>query len=175
MMRDARKVLYLSLDGTVRKGPQELGHPILSIEDLEILPGVPDLLARYKEDGWLIAGLVNHGEVALGMLTSEDMGEVEMHSHLLCGEMFDKILICQHHPDADDPEYARCWCRIPRIGLVVEGARDLSILNDGDHFPPHLALFVGATEEDRLCAEAANIDFRWARDWRAEIDQEGSS
>lgn len=83
-----------------------------------------------------------------------------------CDRLFDKIAWCRHHPDAKDPEYARCWCRKPAPGLVIESVCEMTRGTDL-YFPPHLGLFVGDRDEDRKCAEILNMDFMWAKDWRA--------
>ena len=75
-------------------------------------------------------------------------------------------MMCIHHADAKDPEFAVCWCRKPHAGLIIEAAIDLGQHYD-EYSPPHMALFVGDREEDRGCAEAANIRFMDAKDWRA--------
>ena len=85
---------------------------------------------------------------------------------MLCGDMFDRIAWCQHHPDAKDPEFARCWCRKPKPGLVIEALLELAKAT-GEIYPPHLALFVGDRPEDAQCAAALSMDFMWAKDWRA--------
>ena len=35
-----------------------------------------------------------------------------------------------------------------------------------EYYPPHMALFVGDREEDKQCAENANIPFMDAKEWR---------
>jgi histidinol phosphatase-like enzyme len=74
--------------------------------------------------------------------------------------------MCQHHPDAKDPEYAVCWCRKPRIGNVVLAARELCEQYPDEYYPPHLALFVGDRPEDQGCADNAGIRFMDAKEWR---------
>src|SRR5205814_8497113 len=106
------------------------------------------------------------GGIALGYMTQADCAAAMQTTNILRGNAFDKILWCSHHPDAKDPEWARCWCRKPRIGLIIEGCLRMS-QDFKEYYPPHMALFVGDMEEDRQCAENANIDFMWAKDWRA--------
>lgn len=165
MKEKPTKVLYLDLDGTVRKGYDELGRFVNKKEDVEVFEGVPALLQKYKNDGWRIVGITNQGGVSLGHLSYGDMLEAVAETNSQTGFLFDKILACIHHPEAKDPEFAICWCRKPRIGLVVEAAMRLGQDHD-EYYPPHLALFVGDREEDKQCAENANIKFMLAKDWR---------
>lgn len=165
-MKDkATKALYLDLDGTVRHGFDELGRFVNTPEDVVIFPEALTLMKRYKKAGYRIVGISNQGGIALGHLTMEQCGATMLRTHELCKEMFDKIAWCRHHPQAADPEFARCWCRKPRIGLIVEACLNMA-RQFNEFYPPHLALFVGDRPEDRQCAEAANIDFMLASEWR---------
>jgi len=160
-------VLYLDIDGTVRWGKDELGRFVNEPGDVRVFDEVPALLARYKAAGWRIVGVSNQGGIGLGIVTVENVVTAMWSTQLACWNAFDKIAFCQHHPDAPDPEFAVCWCRKPRAGLVIETAISLVNLHPGELYPPHLALFVGDRSEDEGCAQAANIRFMSAADWRA--------
>ncbi len=161
-------VLYLDIDGTVRWGKDELGRFVNSAADVRVFDGVPDLLARYKAAGWRIVGISNQGGIALGQVSFQDVAEAMWATQSGCRDAFDKIAFCAHHPDAKDPEMAHCWCRKPRAGLVIETALNMAAENQGQEiYPPHLALFVGDRPEDEGCAQAANIRFMKADEWRA--------
>ena len=165
-MSKAIPVLYLDLDGTVRKGFDELGRFVNKVEDVEVFDGVPELLKSYKDKGYRIVGITNQGGVALGHLTFEELEANITETQRQCNRLFDKIMSCIHFPDVKDPEMARCWCRKPRVGLVIEAAIRLGEQYPDEYYPPHLALFVGDRPEDEECAKAANIDFMKAEDWR---------
>jgi D-glycero-D-manno-heptose 1,7-bisphosphate phosphatase len=60
---------------------------------------------------------------------------------------------------------AKCWCRKPRPGMIIEGALELAI-RTGEIYPPHLALMVGDRPEDEQCAENAGVSFLAADEWR---------
>jgi D-glycero-D-manno-heptose 1,7-bisphosphate phosphatase len=162
---NATPILYLDLDGTVRKGYNELGRFVNTVADVEVFPEVPSILRQYKNAGWRIVAVTNQGGVALGHIPMGEMGKIMVETHKQCDGLFDKMMMCVHHPDSTDPEFAVCWCRKPRIGLVIEAAIDLSRKHD-EFYPPHLALFVGDRPEDRGCAEGANISFMDAQEWR---------
>lgn len=167
-MSNPTPVLYLDLDGTVRKGYDELGKFVNTAADVEVFEEVPALLRIYKDKGYRIVGITNQGGVSLGHVKFDDMAAGITETQRQCNGLFDKILACIHHPEAAEPELAICWCRKPRIGLVVEGAIGLGELHEDEYYPPHLALFVGDRPEDQGCADAANIKFKWAKDWRNE-------
>lgn len=160
-------VLYLDLDGTVRWGKDELGHFGRSVEDVRVFPEVPPLLARYKEFGWRIVAVSNQGGIALGHLTNDECAAMMMETQKQSGNSFDKIMWCQHHPDAKDSEMAVCWCRKPRPGLIILAAYALSAQYN-EIYPPHLGLMVGdRLEEDKGAAENAGLPFMNAVAWRS--------
>lgn len=163
----ATPVLYLDLDDTVRKGKDTLGRFVNKAEDVEVFPEVPGILAEYKRRGWRIIAISNQGGVALGILSMEDCARAMLETQRQCNDLFDKIVFCTHHPDAPDPEYAICWCRKPRIGLITEASNGLAQTHN-EYYPPHLALMVGDRIEDQECASNAGIAFMWAELWRAD-------
>jgi histidinol-phosphate phosphatase family protein len=161
----AVSVLYLDLDGTVRKGFDELGRFVNSWKDVEVFPEVPQLMKSYKDKGWRIVAISNQGGISLGHMSMETCAKAMLETQKQCFNLFDKMLWCMHHPEAKDPEFAICWCRKPRAGLVVEAAILLG-KQFPEYYPPHLALFVGDRPEDKGCAEAANIKFMDSKEWR---------
>lgn len=158
-------VLFLDLDGTVRHGKDELGHFVNGPEDVVIFPEALRLIRRAKAEGKRIVGISNQGGIALGHVSIDRVAAAMMKTHLLCDSLFDKIAWCRHHPDAKEIEMAQCWCRKPRIGLIIETCLGMA-RQFNEYYPPAFGLFVGDREEDRQCAENAALSFMWAKDWR---------
>jgi D-glycero-D-manno-heptose 1,7-bisphosphate phosphatase len=162
-------VLYLDLDGTVRQGKDDaLGRFVNGPEDVVVFPEAVALMMRewkHERQGRII-GVSNQGGVALGIVSMADVTAAMVETQRQTGGLFDKIHYCTHHPKADDPEMAYCWCRKPSPGGLVEAALNLSAFYD-EIYPPHMGLFVGDRAEDRDCARLASIPFMWAADWRA--------
>ena len=77
------------------------------------------------------------------------------------------FVIRDHHPDARNPESARCWCRKPSPGLIIESAIEVA-QKHGEYYPPYMGLMVGDRPEDEQCAKGAGLDFQWATEWRAQ-------
>jgi D-glycero-D-manno-heptose 1,7-bisphosphate phosphatase len=163
----ATPVLYLDLDGTVRKGFDELGRFVNSAADVQLFPHMPERLLSYRQAGYRIVGVSNQGGIALGLVKYDDVATAIMETHAQAKSLFDKIIFCQHHPNAKDPEYAQCFCRKPRIGMLVLAQCYLNEEYPNECYPPHLALMVGDRDEDRLCAANGGVEFMWAKDWRA--------
>jgi D-glycero-D-manno-heptose 1,7-bisphosphate phosphatase len=164
-------VLYLDLDGTVRHGKDELGRFVNGPDDVVIFPEAVELMRRWKAAGGRIVGVSNQGGIALGHVTIEQCAAAMLRTHQLAEQLFDKIAWCQHHPAAERPEMARCWCRKPAPGLLLEAAYDLAAQHRraGEIYPPHMALMVGDRDEDHECARRANVDFLWAAQWRVQV------
>lgn len=163
-------VLYLDLDGTVRQGKDDaLGRFVNGPEDVVVFPEAVALMRRWKQDcQGRIVGVSNQGGVALGIVTAASVQAAMMETQRQTGNLFDKIQWCVHHPNADDPEMARCWCRKPSPGGLVEAALAMA-QHYGEIYPPHLGLFVGDRPEDEECARLAGLPFIWAEDWRASL------
>lgn len=159
-------VLYLDIDGTVRKGKDELGYFVNTADQVQVFDEVPDLLFQYKQLGWRIVGISNQGGIALGYIDMQTCAQAMAETNRQCLNAFSKIAWCSHHPDADDPEMAVCWCRKPKIGLIIESALDM-VRATGEIYPPHMGLFVGDMESDLHCAHSAGLRFMDAAEWRA--------
>lgn len=159
-------VLYLDLDGTVRKGYDELGRWVNGPDDVEVYPEAVERMQEWKITGGRIIGCSNQGGIALGHVTYHQVAAAMLETHIQTGRLFDKISWCSHHPDADDPEMARCWCRKPSPGLVIEAALVVAEANPGEIYPPYLGLFVGDRPEDAECARLAGLRFLDAEAWR---------
>ena len=104
-----KPVLYLDLDGTVRKGFDELGKFVNNASDVSVFPEVPDIIEKYREKGYRIVAITNQGGVALGHISLKDLRSQIEETQRQCKYKFDKMLACQHHPDADDKEMAICF------------------------------------------------------------------
>lgn len=165
----ATPLLCLDLDGTVRHGYDELGRFVNTAEDVVVFPEAVEMMRRWRAGGGRIIAVSNQGGIALGYFTRDQCAATMVRTYELADELFDKMLWCSHHPGAKDPEMARCWCRKPAPGLIIEGAIDL-----GNHlpeyYPPYMGLMVGDRPEDQECARLAGLDFQWAKDWRAQAE-----
>jgi len=163
-------VLYLDLDGTVRHGRDELGRFVNSPQDVIVFPEAIAMMRAWRDRGGRIVAISNQGGVALGHVSEEEVHAALLATHRATGSLFDDLFACAHHPAATDPFKARCWCRKPKPGMIVMAAMVLVNRHPQEHYPPHLALMVGDRDEDRLCAQAADIDFMDAKVWRSQAN-----
>jgi D-glycero-D-manno-heptose 1,7-bisphosphate phosphatase len=166
-------VLYLDIDGTVRQGKDDaLGRFVNGPDDVAVFPEAVEMMRRWRAGGGRVIGVSNQGGVSLGLVPYKQAEAAMRETQRQCLDMFDKIAFCIHHPDAKLPEFARCWCRKPKPGLVIESALDCAA-HFGEYYPPYMGLMVGDRDEDRQCAENSGLDFQWAADWRAQAGAGG--
>jgi D-glycero-D-manno-heptose 1,7-bisphosphate phosphatase len=113
--------VFLDRDGVLNAAPVRNGRPYspMSVGELEILPGVPEALARLKAAGYCLVVVSNQPDVAAGRQTRE---VVEAINAVLCARLpLDEFRVC-YHQDGDD-----CDCRKPRPGLLLQRpAHDLA-------------------------------------------------
>jgi D-glycero-D-manno-heptose 1,7-bisphosphate phosphatase len=86
---------------------------------MEILPGVPEALAKLHAAGFVLVVVTNQPDVARGKQTREAVDAI--HAELRTRLPLDAIVTCWHD-DADD-----CRCRKPKPGLLVDAAAELGL------------------------------------------------
>jgi len=163
-------LLVVDLDGTVRHGKDELGRFVNSPEDVVVFPEALTLLRRWKQDGGRIVAVSNQGDIALGHTTMRQCAATMLRTWQATDRLINKLAWCRHHPAATDPEMARCWCRKPSPGLLIEAALEIAA-KYGEIYPPYMGLMVGDGDEDAECARLAGFDYQWAKDWRAQAGE----
>jgi D-glycero-D-manno-heptose 1,7-bisphosphate phosphatase len=114
----SRRAVFLDRDGVINRAVVRDGrpHPPAGVEELEVLPGVPEALARLKAAGFRLIVVTNQPDLARGT-QRRDVVE-ELHRRLAARLPLDGFRVCEH----DDRD--RCECRKPRPGLIVGAARD---------------------------------------------------
>ncbi|MDD5193716.1 MAG: HAD family hydrolase [Candidatus Nanoarchaeia archaeon] len=119
-----RKAVFLDRDGVLNKEIDLLHRK----EDIEILPGVEEVLKKLKSLGYLLIVISNQPAIARGMITEEGVREINDYLNSLIGNLIDRFYFCPHHPNANLPQYRMvCECRKPAPGLILQAARDYGI------------------------------------------------
>jgi D-glycero-D-manno-heptose 1,7-bisphosphate phosphatase len=118
--RPKRRAVFLDRDGVLNKALVRNGkpHPPDGPDDLEILPGVPDALARLRASGFLLICVTNQPDVARGAQRREVVEA--MHATMRATLPLDDILAC--YEDGDD-----CSRRKPNPGMLLEAAETYGI------------------------------------------------
>jgi D-glycero-D-manno-heptose 1,7-bisphosphate phosphatase len=117
----SRTAVFLDRDGVINRAVVRDGtpHPPVSVEDLEILPGVPAALHALRELGYALIVVTNQPDVARGSASRASVDAI--HQRLSSELKLDAIFAC-FHDDADE-----CDCRKPKPGLLVRAAGDFGI------------------------------------------------
>jgi len=110
------KAVFLDRDGVINRAVVRDGkpHPPDTIEDLEVLDGVPDALRKLRGAGFRLIVVTNQPDVARGTQTREAVEA--MHARLTAELAVDEVIACYH--DGDD-----CDCRKPKPGALLDAAQ----------------------------------------------------
>jgi D-glycero-D-manno-heptose 1,7-bisphosphate phosphatase len=116
-----RPAVFLDRDGVLNRALVRGGRPFppASLAELEILPGVPEALARLKAAGYWLVVVTNQPDVARGRQTRA--GVAALHAALQARLPLDDIRVCYH----DEPD--GCDCRKPAPGLLLAAAQAAGI------------------------------------------------
>jgi histidinol phosphatase-like enzyme len=144
-------------DGVVRASRSGARSP-RSPDDVAIVPGARDWLARQRDEGWRLCGISWHPEVADETMRADEVEAVFSRTHELLG------LEIEHAwcPHGDGP--AVCWCRKPLPGLGVT-------LIERHRLDPARCVYVGHDAGDRAFARTLGFQYREAAEaFRSTVD-----
>lgn len=130
----SKRFLLLDRDGTLIEECDYLSRP----EQVRLIPGAGETLARFQSAGWGLALLTNQSGIARGYFTTDDLDRVHQRLQELLDEhgvQLDGIYICPHGPSDG------CDCRKPRTGLVDQAKAQLG-------FDPRNCVVVGDKSGD---------------------------
>ena len=115
----ARPAVFLDRDGTINVEVNYLHRPA----DLDLIPGVPQAIARLNAAGLPVFVVTNQAGIARGYYTVADMRVLHEHLNALLGGYgahIDAFYYCPHHPEFTGP----CVCRKPAPGMLLAAAAD---------------------------------------------------
>jgi len=107
------KAFFLDRDGIINKAKIVLNkpYPPSGIEDLELCPGIDQLINLIASKNYLVIVITNQPDIARGKKTiSEDK---KINDYLMGKLNIDRIYVCYH--DNND----KCECRKPKIGNII--------------------------------------------------------
>jgi D-sedoheptulose 7-phosphate isomerase len=115
------RAVFLDRDGVINRSVIRDGKPFppATLQDLEILPGVPEALQQLKQHGYKLIVVTNQPDVARGKQSQQTIDA--MHQALSARLPLDDILAC-YHTDDD-----KCDCRKPMPGMLLQAARQHNI------------------------------------------------
>ena len=109
------KGLLLDFDGSLRDCPpgSTNGKYPVNESEVEILPNRTEVLTKYKNDGYILAGISNQSGVHKGTITHETADRLFKHTNKLLSHDID-YQFCPHQSFP-----VQCWCRKPNIANAV--------------------------------------------------------
>lgn len=115
------RAVFLDRDGVINRAFVREGKPFppSTLQELEILPGVPEALHELKQHGYKLLVVTNQPDVARGKQSRQTIEAI--HQALRSRLPLDDILVC-YHTDQD-----KCDCRKPLPGMLLEAARKHNI------------------------------------------------
>jgi D-glycero-D-manno-heptose 1,7-bisphosphate phosphatase len=113
------KAAFLDRDGVInRKAPD--GQYVTRWEDFQLLPGVPEAVAKLNQARYFVVVVTNQRCVGKGLLTEADLESLHrrMTERLASsGARIDAIYCCPHELEP------ACSCRKPAPGMLLDAAR----------------------------------------------------
>jgi D,D-heptose 1,7-bisphosphate phosphatase len=130
-LKTRQRCVFLDRDGTINK----FNGFILKPEDMELMDGVPEAIAKINNAGFLAIVITNQPVIARGEIDFEtlDLIHAKMETELgKRGAFIDDLFCCPHHPDrgfpGERPEYKiDCDCRKPKPGMILSAAKKYNI------------------------------------------------
>jgi len=144
-MTRAVSLLLLDRDGTVNvKAPE--GEYVTGPDELQLLPGAAEAIARANDAGVPVALVTNQRGVALGRMSERDLEAVhaELAAQLAgAGARVDAIFACVH-------ERGACSCRKPDPGLLLDALDRFGVA-------PSEAVMIGDADSDVEAGRRAGV------------------
>jgi len=115
------RAVFLDRDGVINRAFVRDGKPFPppTLQELEILPGVPEALHDLKSHGFKLLVVTNQPDVGRGKQSPQSLDA--MHQVLRASLPLDDIIVCCH-TDKDN-----CDCRKPMPGMLLEAAKKHSV------------------------------------------------
>jgi D-glycero-D-manno-heptose 1,7-bisphosphate phosphatase len=115
-----RRAVFLDRDGVINRALVRDGkpYPPATIDEVEVLPGVAEALARLRAAGFLLLVVTNQPDVARGSQRHEVVEAIN--GRLLAELPLDEFFVCYE----DGPD---CPRRKPNPGLLLEAAAKYDI------------------------------------------------
>ncbi len=115
--------VFLDRDGVINRAVTRDGlpYPPCSLDEFQILPGVPEACRRLKQAGFRLVVATNQPDVGRGVVPRELVDA--MHKQMCKVLPVDRVEAC-FHPGRGQSD---CDCRKPKPGMLLRAAREMGI------------------------------------------------
>lgn len=129
------RAIFFDRDGVINELVFEKVHgtvdsPLVSSQ-VNLVYGIAELIKGAKDLGFIIVICSNQPSIGLGKTTLKNFNAINSRIRFLLkkgGAKIDCEYYCMHHPFAKIKKYKLdCKCRKPKIGLLLEAAKDYEI------------------------------------------------
>ncbi|WP_324676843.1 HAD family hydrolase [Hymenobacter sp. GOD-10R] len=93
------RAIFLDRDGVLN---EEMGDYVWRPEDFNVLPGVPESLARLKAAGYYLIVVTNQAGIAKGLYTASQMRLCHDKLQQACGNLIDALYFAPSHPSVSE-------------------------------------------------------------------------
>jgi len=153
-MSQLQRCIFLDRDGTINRLHGFISHA----EQMELLDGVAEAIAKINQSKFLCCVITNQPVVARGECSLETLAAIHNRMETLLGRQgayIDRIYFCPHHPDkgfAGEVSALKinCCCRKPKIGMLQRAAEEL-------HIDLEASYFIGDSTVDLQTAKNAGM------------------
>lgn len=111
----------INVDISITEGGKETGREVMSVHDLRIYPEAKEFLKTASENGYKIIVVTNQSKVGRGLITMEELHNINRTVNVLSGNHIHSFYVCPHRREEG------CNCRKPNTGMITEAAKDHSI------------------------------------------------
>ena len=120
---EVRHAVFLDRDGVINRALERdcKPYPPRTLNEFEILSGVPAACAKLKAAGFLLVVVTNQPDVGRGTLKKEIVEGI--HAEMRRQLPIDRVEVC-YHPGQGASE---CDCRKPKPGMLLRAAKELGI------------------------------------------------
>ena len=115
------KAIFLDRDGVINKERKDY---VKSIDEFQILDGVPESIKMLKEKGFVVIVITNQSAINRGLVTIETLNKIHNYFQKFLKEnntFIDDFYFCPHRPDEN------CQCRKPNPGMLIKAVQDYNI------------------------------------------------
>ena len=116
------KAAFFDRDGTINIEKNYL----YKVDDFEFIKGIPELIKKYNDEGYVVIVVTNQAGIARGYYTEEDMNILHRYINeqlAKIGAHIDAFYFCPHHPDIT----GECNCRKPKTGMLEKAIQEWNI------------------------------------------------
>ena len=151
------RAIFVDRDGTLNLERRDY---VKSPNEMEIIPGACEQIARIAEGYPYIIVITNQSVVGRGIITKEMLGQIdaklEREFYDRTGRRINHVFFCPHRPEDN------CNCRKPKTELFVEASRkyDLALQQ---------CVFVGDKDSDEEAARRIGCQFIRVKTNSAEV------